>query len=102
MTATDYRSCRRGACVLAEFVARLAVDMSSGRIPINRPLGSFWNDRWAGFRLTTGQGYVILPVHLARRLDLMRVDRYWRYMARLLRPFGLRVKPEDAWRFFAD
>jgi hypothetical protein len=70
--------------------------------PIDYPLGTFRNGRWAGYRLTTGAAYLILPHGLDQRLNRTRQAVYWRFMARQLKRVGLTFTPRTAWRAFAD
>jgi len=44
----------------------------------NRQLGTFRNGRWAGYRLTTGDVYLILPHQLELRLRGASKPAYWR------------------------
>jgi hypothetical protein len=71
-------------------------------MPVNIPLGSFRNSRWAGWRLTTGDRYLILPTKITTRLEARRQIVYWRFMTRQLRRIGLSYNAQNAWRAFAD
>jgi hypothetical protein len=71
-------------------------------MPIDLPLGSFRNATWAGWRLTTGDRYLILPRALAEQIEA-RPKRYWSFMTEQLRGIGLGQFTEmNAWRAFAD
>ena len=72
-------------------------------MPMNIPLGSFRNSVWSGWRLTTGDRYLILPTSIAERIEsYIDTMDYWRFMARQLKRIGLRYAPQEAWRAFAD
>ena len=43
----------------------------------------------AGYRLTTGRHYLILPFTIDRRLQDASLPVYWRFMTRQLRSIGL-------------
>jgi hypothetical protein len=66
------------------------------------PLGTFRNTTWAGWRLTTGDRYLILPRKIAERIE-KRPEQYWSFMAKQLRAIGLpQFNEANAWRAFAD
>ena len=71
-------------------------------VPINFPLGTYRDGRWAGYRLTTGDRYLLLPHALDRKLQDTSKPVYWRFMTRQLRKLGIASTPETAWRLFAD
>jgi hypothetical protein len=71
-------------------------------MPIDLPLGTFRNATWAGWRLTTGDRYLILPRAVAEAIEA-RPRHYWSFMAAQLRAIGLGQFTEtNAWRAFAD
>ncbi len=71
-------------------------------MPIDFPLGTYRDGVWAGYRLTTGDHYLILPHALDEKLQAMSHPVYWRFMARQLRRLGIAATPGSAWRLFAD
>jgi hypothetical protein len=72
-------------------------------MPINLPLGSFRNATWTGWRLTTGDRYLILPRAVAEAIESRPPTKYWAFMAEQLRGIGLSQFTEaNAWRAFAD
>jgi hypothetical protein len=71
-------------------------------MPIDIPLGSFRNNVWTGWRLTTGDRYLILPTTFAERVEGASQPVYWRFMSRQLRRIGLVYDAANAWRAFAD
>lgn len=70
--------------------------------PINKPQGIAGTARWAGYVLTTGDRYLLLPRPLAERVWRASRPVYWRFMARQLRRIGIITTSFDAWRFFAS
>jgi len=93
--------------VIVEGSDRLPLDgkfqpRCSMSMPIDRPLGSFRNRTWSGYRLTTGKNYLVFPASLEKRLAMASDPVYWRFMARQLRRVGLALGPNHAWRAFAD
>jgi hypothetical protein len=71
------------------------------RMPIDIPLGSFRNGVGAGWRLTTGDRYLVLPTAIAYRVEAASRGVYWRFMSRQLRQIGLAYDARNAWRAFA-
>ena len=71
---------------------------------MNIPLGSFRNSVWSGWRLTTGDRYLILPTSIAERIEsYIDTMDYWRFMARQLKRIGLPLHTEGArWRAFTE
>lgn len=78
---------------------------SAAAMPVDTPLGTFRNGRWAGYRLTTGDRYLIVSAAEDEALRLLSLNRsgYWSAMAGLLVEAGVPwATPENAWRAFAD
>lgn len=70
--------------------------------PIDYPLGTFRDGRWAAYRLTNGRVYLLLPRKLDEKLQGASPVAYWRFMALQLRRIGLSFTPDNAWRAFTD
>lgn len=69
---------------------------------IDYPLGTYRDGRWVGYRLTTGDRYLLMTPDLDKRLQDSGRATYWRFMARRLRQIGLTHDASTAWRAFAD
>jgi hypothetical protein len=66
-------------------------------MPIDIPIGTFRNAVWSGWRLTTGDRYLVMPTALAVKIEAGSPNAYWEFMARELQAIGSRYSAHNAW-----